>query len=200
MAQRRHHYEAAFEAFLRAARIPYVAVDEARRALVPRGADLRLSTGERLKSFDFVLYGGSGNLLTEVKGRRLGSAGVGAGRRGPRMECWVTREDVESLTAWEGLFGEAFEAAFVFVYWCDELPPDALFEEMIEHRGRWYALRAVRVRDFRESMKPRSERWGTLDLRRADFDRLSRPLAGHEWPVHDPPPMSVMETLTGALC
>jgi hypothetical protein len=198
MAQRRHHYEAAFESYLRTKRIPYVAVDEARRALLPEGADLRLTTGERLKSFDFVLYGHGGNLLTEVKGRRLGVGRGGA--RAPRMECWVTREDVESLSAWEGLFGETFEAAFVFVYWCEILPPDALFDEMIEHRGRWYALRAIRVRDFRSSMKARSERWGTFDLRAADFDRLSRPLAGREWPVFDPPPMPLMETLAGALC
>lgn len=37
MAQRRHHYEQAFEAFLRDQRIPYVAVNEAKKALVPRG-------------------------------------------------------------------------------------------------------------------------------------------------------------------
>lgn len=200
MAQRRHHYEAAFETFVRQRRIPYVAVNEARRALLPEGADLRLSTGERLKSFDFVLYGSGGNLLTEVKGRRLAFGQSGSTSRRPRLECWATREDVESLSAWEGLFGESFEAAFVFVYGCEVLPPDAFFDELIEHRGRWYGLRAVRLADFRAAMKPRSERWGTFDLRPADFDRLSRPLCGREWPVFDPPPMPLIETLAGALC
>ena len=35
MAQRRFHYEQAFEHYLRANRIPYVAVDEAKKALMP---------------------------------------------------------------------------------------------------------------------------------------------------------------------
>jgi hypothetical protein len=35
MAQRRHHYERAFEELLRRRRVPYVAVDESRRALLP---------------------------------------------------------------------------------------------------------------------------------------------------------------------
>ena len=38
MGQRRHHYEAAFEAYLREKRLPYVSVNEARKALLPRGA------------------------------------------------------------------------------------------------------------------------------------------------------------------
>lgn len=42
MAQRRHHYEQAFEAFLRDQRIPYVSVNEAKKALLPAGAALRL--------------------------------------------------------------------------------------------------------------------------------------------------------------
>ena len=37
-------------------------------------------------------------------------------------------EDVRSLTEWEKLFGDGFQAAFVFVYACDAQPPDALFQ------------------------------------------------------------------------
>lgn len=48
MAQRRHHYEQAFEAFLREERIPYVAVNEARKALLP-GAGRAESGEESLK-------------------------------------------------------------------------------------------------------------------------------------------------------
>ena len=46
MANRDNHYEAAFEAFLRARRVPYVAVDEAQRSLVADGS---------LKSLDFIV-------------------------------------------------------------------------------------------------------------------------------------------------
>ena len=37
MAQRRFHYVQAFEHYLRANRIPYVAVDEAKKSLIPLG-------------------------------------------------------------------------------------------------------------------------------------------------------------------
>ena len=56
-------YEAAFEAMLRARGIPYVPIDEAKRALF---------SSAKLKSFDFVVYSKTGpNLLVDVKGRQL---------------------------------------------------------------------------------------------------------------------------------
>lgn len=190
MAQRRFHYERAFEEFLRARRIPYVAVDEARKALLPEGASLRLSDparagepgarqqpGATLKSFDFVIYGDSGvNLLIDVKGRRVG-ASRRSGAMSGRLESWVTLDDISSLRTWQELFGEGFEAAFVFVYWCDVQPPDALFQEVMEHRGAWYALRAVRLDEYQRAMKVRSPRWGTVDIAPGVFERISQPFA-----------------------
>lgn len=63
---KRHiHYERAFEDYLQAEQIPYVAVDEAKRAAF-RDA--------KLKSFDFIVYGSHGtNWLVDIKGRRWGS-------------------------------------------------------------------------------------------------------------------------------
>jgi hypothetical protein len=89
----------------------------------------------------------------------------------------VTQDDIESLTEWERLFGESFQAAFLFVYWCDEQPPDALFQEIFEYRERWYALRAVTVREYVGVMKPRSVRWRTVDVPAAQFERVSQPFA-----------------------
>lgn len=194
--QRRHHYEAAFEQYLRERRVPYVAVDEARKALLPEDARLLVTDpalGQRsLKSFDFVLYGRDANLLVEIKGRRI------ARRRRPRtpdreitrpagrppaparLENWVTEEDVESLSTWERLFGEGFAAAFVFVYWCDELPGGALFEEIFEFHGRWYALRAVALAEYGAHMRPRSQKWRTVHVPPAVFDRISTALVGGE--------------------
>ena len=61
MADRTVHYEAAFEGYLRHRGMPYVAVDEAKRALFATA---------KLKSFDFVVYSKTGpNLLVDVKGR-----------------------------------------------------------------------------------------------------------------------------------
>ncbi|MGE3107196.1 MAG: HYExAFE family protein [Phycisphaerales bacterium] len=217
MAQRRHHYERAFEEYLRSRRIPYVSVDEARKALlparpagIPRGrggggggggvgggqsAD-DLSAGltpdaasgaPSLKSFDFVIYGQDGNLLIDIKGRRVSARGRmdESGRGGARvsgqgrsrLECWVTEDDIRSLSHWQGLFGDGFQAAFVFVYWCLEQPPDALFQEIFEYRGRWYALRAVTIEAYQQAMKPRSQRWRTVDLPTAAFERVSQPFA-----------------------
>lgn len=218
--QRRHHYEQAFEAYLRRRRVPYVAVDEARKALLPDARCLRehdTPGSPALKSFDFVIYGEGSNLLVECKGRRImprrrsltPDAPVRTTPRG-RLECWVTADDIESLERWEHLFGPSFEPVFLFIYWCDELPPDALFEEIFEHAGRWYALRATRVRDYKRVMKVRSARWRTFDVPPAAFDRISGPLtppAPYPLPAHrgvhlplggeDGPPLPTLDALAG---
>ncbi|MBK7403176.1 MAG: HYExAFE family protein [Phycisphaerales bacterium] len=173
MAQRRHHYEQAFEAYLRDKRMPYVAVNEARKALLPHTSAFHaVERGDAsLKSFDFVVYGQGQNLLVEVKGRRLPAGGR-------RLESWVHADDVRSMQTWEPLFGPEFRAVFVFLYWCDELPADGLFEEIIEHRGRWYALRVTTVDEYARCMKVRSPRWGTVCVENRHFVRISHPFRG----------------------
>ena len=189
MAQRRHHYEQAFEAYVRQERIPYVAVNEARKALLPASTPLRIGAGgdaETLKSFDFVVYGRGLNLLTEIKGRRLAPRSKGRAAHQPsarpvttrRLESWVNADDVRSMLHWQELFGPEFRAVFVFLYWCDELPADGLFEEIIECRGRWYALRAVAVDEYARAMRVRSPRWGTVHIDSATFQRISHPFRG----------------------
>ena len=42
MTQRRFHYEKAFEYYLRANKIPYVAVDEAKKSLISNGNASRM--------------------------------------------------------------------------------------------------------------------------------------------------------------
>ena len=60
---RSNHYEAAFEAYLRARRLGYVAVDEAHRSTLD---------DEPVKSLDFIVHGADGSkLLVDVKGRRF---------------------------------------------------------------------------------------------------------------------------------
>ena len=191
MAQRRHHYEQAFEAFLREERIPYVSVNEAKKALLPAGATLRLEPADpeagpparSLKNFDFVIYGSGCNLLAEIKGRKLAPRAATSSRTRStspprRLESWVAAEDVHSMQAWQRLFGPEFRAVFIFLYWCDELPADGLFEEIVEHRGRWYALRAVSVEEYARVMRVRSPRWGTVHVDTASFARISHPFRG----------------------
>ncbi len=199
MAQRRHHYERAFEGYLREQRLAYMAVNEARRALLPRDAKLLLERGKdgsqdrrAIKNFDFVVYGdqqsriedafdggAADNLLVEIKGRRLPRLRLKDGAPAKaRLESWVTMDDVDAMRAWEGLFGAGYTAVFVFVYWCDDVPPDGLFTEVFSHGDRWYTLRAVTLRDYEAHMKVRSPKWRTVNLSSEDFDRLWRGFCG----------------------
>ena len=96
---RRVHYEAAFEDYLRHKAIPYVAVDEAKKAIFG---------SESLKSFDFVLYSEKGaNLLVDVKGRKYPDAIPGMKRGASRAwENWITKSDLDGLNEWERVLYE----------------------------------------------------------------------------------------------
>lgn len=206
MAQRRFHYEQAFEHYLRANRVPYVAVDEAKKALVPTRLAKRVeapaaSTGSSLKSFDFVVYSPEVNLLIDVKGRKCrprrrrapsvaATANRGRERGGASLfeppspttgtlESWVTTDDLDSLAAWQRLFGERFRAVFVFIYLCEAQPPDSLFQEIFEYRRQWYVLRCVDLDDYRRHMRRRSPKWETWSIPARDYARVSRPFEVH---------------------
>lgn len=173
--QPRHHYETAFQDYLRARRIPYIAVNEARKALLPDPVSGPApSAPDSLKSFDFVIYGNPLNLLVEIKGRKVAAR---PGSRSTTLQNWATQDDLDALLAWERLFGDGFRAALVFIYWCQEQPPTPLFEDLFESRGRWYAVRAVLASDYAAAMKPRSPRWRTVHMSSAAFTRLSQPLS-----------------------
>src|SRR5438874_12007628 len=120
MADRTIHYEAAFEAFLRSRGIPYVAVDEAKKALF---ADAKL------KSFDFVVYSKKGaNLLIDVKGRSARDRA--ATKRS--FQTWTTERDIDDLMQWEQIFGVEFTGLLAFVY---EIEAERDAEEgMFEHK------------------------------------------------------------------
>lgn len=169
MANRRFHYDRAFEHYLRANAVPYVAVDEAKRALSGDRKSKVLPT--KLKSFDFVVYSENGtNLLIDVKGRKH------SGSTGKAFQNWVTRDDVDSLTKWAEIFGEGFEPAFAFLFWCDAQPPDALFHEVFEYGERWYAVLAVKLSDYTPHMRDRSAKWDTVSIPAKAFEQHSGPL------------------------
>jgi hypothetical protein len=171
MTQRRFHYEQAFEHFLRANRVPYVAVDEARKTLLPAHDPL-----DSIKSFDFVVYTAERNLLVDVKGRMFGGRS-GSSMCNRRFENWVTEEDVEGLTRWQELFGDAFQAVFVFIYCLRQQPPDALFEEVFTFGDRWYVLREAPLGAYRRAMVVRSRKWRTVHVPAEAFGALSRPFS-----------------------
>ena len=175
MAQRRFHYEQAFEHYLRCNRVPYVAVDEARKTLLPDGGRDALPS---IKSFDFVVYGPHGNLLIDVKGRMFGSGKAEAPlTSNRRFESWVTQDDVDGLTQWQRLFGSDFTAVFVFAYCLRQQPPDALFDEVFAFNQRWYVLRSVGLGEYRQHMTTRSSSWKTVHVPREVFTEISEPFS-----------------------
>lgn len=161
---RTNHYDLAFEAFLRERRLPYISVDEQRRALLEQAS---------LKSFDFIVYSPHGpNWLVDVKGRRFPSADGSH-----RWENWATGEDIPSLLHWEQVFGSNFRSLLVFAY--DLLDPAACgdFDETFDFRDRTYAFFGVWAADYAAEMKTRSPKWDTVDLPMARFRELRHPLS-----------------------
>lgn len=161
MADRTVHYEAAFEELLRQRQLPYVAVDEARRALFSKAS---------LKSFDFVVYRPGGpNLLIDVKGR---SCRDRVSQRG--FDTWATEQDVDDLIAWQRVFGVSFLALFAFVYWVER--PLVSTRGLFEHKGRCYVTYGIPVMGYRDRMRRRSRRWRTVYLSAGDFRCLASPM------------------------
>ncbi|RJP42072.1 MAG: hypothetical protein C4547_00885 [Phycisphaerales bacterium] len=166
------HYESAFEDALRRFCRPYIRVDEQKRTML---ADVRV------KSFDFVVYpDASRKWLVDVKGRHFPYVGD-AGRR--YWENWVTREDVEGMSAWESVFGDGYEGTFVFAYLihesCRQPPPGRVYE----FRGQRYCFLAAPARRYAEHARVRSPRWDTVSLSATHFRRIIEPV----FDAADPP-------------
>ena len=182
MADRTVHYEAAFEAYLRDKRIPYVAVDEAKKALFANA---------KLKSFDFVVYPqNKPRLLVDVKGRSLRNRTKRSG-----FETWTTEADVNDLLQWEQVFGDGFTAVLVFAYWID--PPLTPEPGMFEFRDRWYLLMGVNLAEYRDHMRRRSAKWETVCLPAEDFRSLARPVESWLNDTHEVSPVEVVRHARG---
>lgn len=166
MARQRIHYESAFEDYLRAKGLPYVAVDQTKKAIFASAS---------IKSFDFLVYSESGpNLLVDVKGRKFPDGVTGRKRGASRAwENWITRDDVEGLTQWEKVFGEDFTATLVFAYWLQGPPQRAPFQDVHLFRKKHYGFVAVPLGDYVTAAKPRSPKWGTITVPSAEFAKLS---------------------------
>lgn len=165
---RGNHYEAAFEEYLRQRRLPYIPVDETRRAT--------LADGGPVKSLDFIVYGERGcRLLVDVKGRRY--PGKSAGKPRSTWECWSTRDDVEGLLRWQEIFGLGFDGALVFMYQLgDQVELPAETPDLWQWRGQRYLLRAVLIDDYAQRMRIRSPKWKTVSLSTVAFKELVKPL------------------------
>jgi hypothetical protein len=165
---RDNHYEAAFEAYLRAKGVGFVAVDEARRTLLDDA---------EVKSLDFIVVGpNDARLVVDVKGRRF--PGGTAERPVKAWQNWSTLEDVDGLERWAVVLGPWFRGVLAFVYHI--VPPFALpadTPDAFAFHHSTYLIRAVAVADYRQEMRQRSRRWGTVHLSAESFRRLVRPFS-----------------------
>ena len=167
MTHRNVHYEAAFEDFLRCKGWPYIAVDEAKRAVF---ADIMV------KNFDFLVYSPSGpNLLLDVKGRKFPGPIAGRKRGGVRAwENWITKDDIDGLTQWQGIFGPDFVATLVFAYWLQGQPRQSPFKDVHLFRRRNYAFIAISLDDYVAASRPRSTKWQTRSMPSEVFSKQAR--------------------------
>ena len=164
------HYERAFEDYLRQARIPYVAVDQAKKAIF---------SGVPIKSFDFIIYPRQGRkLLADVKGRKFSYQSYQQGRWG---ESWTTRADVEGLSRWEEVFGGDYRAVFVFAYWLSGKGENVegeqlkLFDDVYQLEQRDYAFVAADLGAYRQQTRRRSASWKTVYVPQRLFRRMVQP-------------------------
>ncbi len=161
-----HHYEAAFEDYLRSRGIPYVPVDEARRAIF---------AGSRIKSFDILVYPPrDAKWIVDIKGRKFPYLSSRGGKR--YWENWVERDDLIGLSEWEKVFGGEFEACFIFAYSLDG-PPDR-WPPTRPHpfRGEYYAFYHVTLSAYKENARERSASWQTVTVARSVFRKIARPV------------------------
>ena len=163
---RSNHYEAAFEAFLRDREVGFVAVDEAKRSTLG---------DEVVKSLDFIIVGpDTARLVVDVKGRKFPGGTADAPRK--VWQNWADAADVSGLVKWATHFGPDFRGVLAFVY--QIVPPFTLPDDTPDQfvfRDRRYLMRAIPALEYRERMKRRSPRWGTVHLPTADFRELVRP-------------------------
>ncbi len=165
MTKRNVHYEVAFEDYLRSKTLPYVAVDETKKALFGEIA---------LKSFDFIVYSESGdNLLVDVKGRKFPDSLPGRRDHLRAWENWITQDDADSLRQWSNVFGSEFNPLLVFAYWIQGPPQRSPFEDLHLFRKHHYAFMGVDLESYLALARPRSESWSTLSVPSREFSTLA---------------------------
>jgi len=173
--KRDNHYEAAFEAFVRALGLAVVAVDEARRSYLD---------SDSVKSPDFLVVGPrDARLVVDVKGRKF----PGGTPEQPRMtwQNWCEAADVDALQRWAARLGPDYRGVLAFVYDIRphvDLPADT--PNVFAFRDRVYLMRGVLVDDYRSAMRTRSPRWGTVHLPTAAFRELVKPFSWFLGEVH----------------
>lgn len=168
--KRNNHYEKAFAAWARRWGAVVLPLAEIHRQPFPHGL---------LKTPDFLVLGQGGpeggRLVVDVKGRRFGGT---RDRPNSGWPTWCHISDLEALPSWAAHLGPSFRPVLAFVYaLADHVVLPHGTPDLFRFREQRYLIRGVDVHAYRQHMRPRSERWQTVFLSRADFRRLVRPFS-----------------------
>ena len=165
MMRRHIHYEAAFEDYLRSRGVPYLPVDEHKKAIF---------SGARVKSFDFLVYQKNGpTWLVDVKGRKFP---YDDGRTKRYWENWLTRDDLDGLNKWQEVFGGEFLTMIVFAYHLIGPANRQPTSEIHPYREQYYAFLAIPAATYARHARNRSAKWQTVTMATRDFKRLAEPV------------------------
>ncbi|MGA2172497.1 MAG: HYExAFE family protein [Sedimentisphaerales bacterium] len=161
-----NHYERAFENWLIDNHIEYVQASDQHKPVFEQST---------LKSFDFLLCPSSGKkIIAEVKGRHFKGTTLA---NLSRLECWVTTDDVDGLSAWQKTLGPDYEATFVFAYKAQNVDVDFDGREVFDFDDGHYLFLAVRLADYIKYMKQRSPKWKTVTLPAGKFRLCAKPVS-----------------------
>ena len=111
--------------------------------------------------------------MAEVKGRIFKGKSF-VNKSG--FECWVSADDVDSLSRWQDVFGQSHESVFVFVYKIEMIDVDFDGHDIYESEGTRYAFFCIKLSDYKKYMKLRSPRWRTVNLPAEKFRQFAVPL------------------------
>ena len=109
----------------------------------------------------------------ELKGRKFPYEINGSRRY---WENWVTKEDLEGLKRWEGVFGEGFEPVLVFVYWLAGISKVEPSPSIHQFRGQNYAFDFATAADYAALARTRSPKWDTLSVPLRSFREMIQPV------------------------
>ena len=167
MANTQNEYENAFQSWLTDNRAKYIPIDQHKRSVF---------SNSKIKSFDFLLYPDKTKdtpnkpdvIIAEVKGRKFkGKSLIGL----KSIQSWVTIEDIKGLQIWQRILSASHPSgkiittpAFIFAYKFDNIDVETDGIEPYDYADNKFVFYIIKLDDYKEFMKPRSQKWQTVTL------------------------------------
>lgn len=165
-------YERVFEGIIRKCEIPYIAINEAKRAVVE---------GKKIKSLDFIVASKTGIYLLDVKGKTFpyGWPKRSISER-DYWENWVHKDDLEGMELWSSLLqSKKIQPLLVFVYKIVKRDEVQNFVDYVKMDNTLYGFVAIPTSVYRQNWKQRSVAQGftAMYVSRDKFKSLAEPFS-----------------------